>query len=373
MRRIQLSTIEKDLNKKMVLLAGPRQVGKTFLSKQLIEKFKHSLYLSYDQVQDRAMIHAQNWLNTTELLVLDELHKMPDWKNYLKGLYDTKLPGLRVLITGSARLEIFDKVGDSLAGRYFLHRLLPLSPAELHQLKHPISLDHLLNQGGFPEPFLAEDNIEANRWRLQYINSLLTTDVFDVDSIHNIQALRTLFELLRSRVGSPLSYQSLSEDLGVSPSTVKKYVAILEALYVIFRVTPFSNNIARSLIKEPKIYFFDTGLVKGDAGARLENMVAVCLLKQVYAKVDLLGESYRLHYLRTKEGQEVDFALVKDDTIEQMIEVKYSDGDISRSLYTFRKKYGFDAVQLVKELRLERQVDGITVRKAEAFLAELFL
>jgi len=373
MKRVKLSKIIKDLKKKMVLLAGPRQVGKTFLAKEIAKEFKHSVYLNYDNLADRAMILKQNWLDTTDLLVLDELHKMEGWKNYLKGLYDTKPSHCHILVTGSARLEIFDKVGDSLAGRYFLNRLLPISPAELHQLHMPIDLEKLIKKSGFPEPYLEDDLTEVNRWRLQYINSMLSTDVFDFDKIQNIRAIRTLFDLLRTKVGSPISYKSLAEDVAIAPNTVKKYIEILEALFIIFRITPFSKNIARSLLKEPKIYFFDTGLVKGDEGAQLENLVGICLLKDVYAKTDYLGEQYSLHYLRTKEKQEVDFAIVQEGKIKKIIEVKNSNHEISKSLYYFREKYNLDAIQIVKNLRQEYQSNGIKVMKAINFLKELYL
>ena len=373
MNRIQKSHIIKDLSKKMVLLAGPRQAGKTFLAKQVAQNYKSPVYLNFDSIEDRKIIQQQSWLDSTDLLVLDELHKMPGWKNYLKGLYDTKLQSLQILVTGSARLDIFDKIGDSLAGRYFLHRLLPFSSAELTQLAQPINLEDLINKGGFPEPYLAENIIESNRWRMQYINSLLATDVFEFDKVQNLGALKTVFELLRTKVGSPVSYQSISEDVSVSSSTVKKYIEILEALYVIFRVTPYSKNIARSLLKEPKIYFFDNGLVKGDKGAQLENLTAISLLKHVYGMIDYRAESYALHYLRTKDGQEVDFALIKDGKIEQIIEVKNSDHEISKSLYMFNKKYDLSAIQLVKDIRQERVVDGIKVMRVIHFLSDLFL
>jgi len=373
MNRQQIQSILKDLKRKMVLLAGPRQVGKTFLSKQIAHHYQYPLYLNYDQLEDRTTIHQQTWLEKTDLLVLDELHKMPGWKNYLKGLYDTKPEHLHILVTGSARLDIFNQMGDSLAGRYFLHRLLPLSPAELKQLDKPIDIDRLLARGGFPEPYLAEDEVEANRWRLQYINSILATDVFDFENIQNLKALRTLFELLRAQVGSPISYQSLSEDVAVSPNTIKKYIEILEAVYVIFRITPFSKNISRSLRKEPKIYFFDNGLVKGDEGAQLENLTAVCLLKHVYANIDYKAENYALHYLKTKEKEEVDFALAKDNQLECIIEVKHSNHEITKALYGFNKKYQIPAIQMVKNLRYERQMGDILVKKAANFLSELLL
>ena len=373
MKRIQKQAILTDLEKKIVLLVGPRQAGKTWLARDIALAFKKSVYLNYDQVQDRDIIHAQSWLPTTDLLIIDELHKMDGWKNYLKGVYDTKPPSMRILITGSARLDIYDQLGDSLAGRYFRHRLLPLSLAELSQIPEPTNLERLIIRSGFPEPYLAENDIEANRWRLQYINSILSTDVFEIDRIYNIKAMQLVFNLLRSRVGTPISYQSLAKDVAMSPTTVKKYIQILEALFIVFRVTPYSKNIARSLLKEPKLYFFDTGLVQGDEGAKLENLVAVSLLKHVYALTDYKAEEYFLHYLRTKDGLEVDFALVHQDNVEQIIEVKVSDNTLSKSLIHFKEKYNYPAVQLVQFLRNDYEKNGIQIAEAERFLSGLFL
>ena len=373
MHRFQEEAIIRDLSKKMVLLAGPRQAGKTTLSKAIAEKFPNSLYLSYDRLADRRIILEESWLPSVELLILDEIHKMDSWKNYLKGIYDTKSSNQKILVTGSARLEIFNQVGDSLAGRYFLHRLLPLSPAECDKDHVPYTLDRFLERSGFPEPFLSKDLVDANRWRLQYVDSLLHVDVLNFDNIQNLNTIRLVFELLRTKVGSPISYTSIAEDAGLSPNTVKKYIEILEALYIVFRVTPFSKNIARSLIKEPKIYFFDTALVKGEKEARLENFIAGCLLKHVYAKVDYLAENYNLHYLTTKEKHEVDFAFSKDDMIEQIIEVKYRDDKVSHGLRFFQKKYDFHATQVVKELKRERVDDRVEVVRAERFLQGLFL
>ena len=354
-------------------MVGPRQVGKTYLAKQIAKAFVHPLYLNYDNFDDRSIMMNMSWLPKTDLLILDELHKMSDWKIYLKGLYDTKPSTLSLLVTGSARLDVFDKIGDSLAGRYFLHRLLPLSPSELRQIEMPIDLESLLTGGGFPEPYLADEVLDANRWRLQYSHSMLSTDVFDFDMIQNIRALRMVFELLRSKVGSPISYQSIAEDVAVSPTTVKRYIEILETLFLIFRVTPFSKNIARSLLKEPKIYFFDNGLVLGDEGAKLENLVAVCLLKHVYAKIDYHAKPYALHYLRTKDGLEVDFALVNAGEIEQIIEVKNASKAVSPALYSFNKKYGFPAIQLVHYLNHERIVGDVEILSVEHYLSSLLL
>ena len=373
MKRFQKSAIIEDLQKKIVLLVGPRQAGKTWLAQEVGKSFNPTVYLNYDHFEDRKIIQQQAWLENTELIILDELHKMPEWKNYLKGLYDTKPPHLKILVTGSARLEIFNQVGDSLAGRYFTHHLLPLSPAELTQTGKKVNLDHLIQRGGFPEPYLADNEIDAGRWRLQYIDSLIRVDALDFDNVQNAKAMQLILELLQRRVGSPISFQSIAEDVAISPTTVKKYIQILEALYIIFRITPYSKNIARSLLKEPKIYFYDTGLVKGDDGAKLENLVAICLLKHVYAKRDYYGENYALHYLRTKDKQEVDFALINDDRIEQMIEVKQANNKISKSLLTFHEKYQLPATQIVKTLRHEKKMQGINIQKIIHFLEELAL
>lgn len=373
MERYQKAAILRDLKKKMVFLAGPRQAGKTTLSKAIAKEYNSFTYLTYDRAEDRHIILSEAWLPSVELIILDEIHKMPEWKNYLKGVFDTKLPHQNILVTGSARLEIFNHVGDSLAGRYFLHRLLPLSPSECDKVNRDYTLDRFIERGGFPEPFLDEDPIDADRWRLQYVDSLLREDVLDFDNIQNVRAIRLLFELLRQRVGSPISYTSLAEDIGISPHTVKNYIYILEALYIVFRVTPFSKNIARSLIKEPKLYFFDTGLVKGDSGCRLENLVAVSLLKHVFAKVDYEAKNYALHYLQTKDRQEVDFAVVCDDVVEKMIEVKNKKSEISPGLRYFQEKYNYPAFQVVKELKHEWVEGGIQIVHALNFLKGLAL
>lgn len=373
MNRYQNQLIFQDLQKKMVILTGPRQAGKTTLAKAIGQEFTSSIYLTYDRAEDRKMILGESWLPSVEFIILDEIHKMPNWKSYLKGVYDTKPSHQKILVTGSARLEVFNQVGDSLAGRYFLHRLMPLSPAECSKVGVNYALDRFLERGGFPEPFLAEDPIDAERWRLQYVDSLLRVDVLDFENIHNLKAIQLIFEMLKERVGSPISYTSIAEDVGISPNTVRKYIQILEALYIIFRVTPYSRNIARSLLKEPKIYFFDTGLVKGDNGIKFENLVAGCLYKHVLANIDYQAKRYGLHYLQTKERHEVDFALILNNQIEKMIEVKLANHSLSPGLKYFHQKYQIPAVQVVKDLKREKVDEGIEIVDGLNFLKSLYL
>ena len=374
MYRRQIEQIIKDLDKKMVFLVGPRQVGKTWLAKEISKKYPHSVYLNYDHAEDREIIKNEQWIEQTDLLILDELHKMKGWKNYLKGVYDTKSESMRILVTGSARLETFRQTGDSLAGRFFVHHLLPFSLTEVSRLKESVSIETFLERGGFPEPFLAEDAVDADRWRRQYIDGLIRTDILDFEKIHDFKAVQLVFELLRQKVGSPLSYNSIAEDVGISPTTAKRYVQIFEALYIVFIVTPYSKNIARSILKEPKIYFYDNGLVVGDNGAKLENLVATSLLKNVLSRNDYLGKDEKLKTLRTKDGKEVDFCLVNTDgTVKEIIEVKTSENKLSKNLLYFSKKYTLPAVQVVQNLKIEKQVDRVKILKAENYLNDLFL
>lgn len=372
MKRYQQDYILKDLGKKMVFLVGPRQAGKTWLAQEIAKSFSHPVYLNYDRREDREIIQNEAWLESTDLLILDELHKMPEWKNYIKGVFDTKPKQLHILVTGSARLDTFRSGGDALSGRFFVHHLLPFSPAELHDLKPQPTMNHFIERGGFPEPFLAETSVEADRWRRQYIDGLIRKDILDFEQIHNLRAMELVLDLLRLRVGSPISYATIASDIGISAHTVRKYIQILEALYIIFRITPFTTRIARSLLKEPKIYFFDNGMVSGDSGARFENMVAVCLLKYVYERRDYQGQQVALHYLRTKEGKEVDFCIVHDQVIEYLLEAKHAKTNIDGTLHYFSDKYQLPAIQLIQETKREYKINElITVRQAQSFLADL--
>lgn len=380
MRRYLFDQILKDLAKKMVFITGPRQVGKTYLSKQIMTQYDKPQYLNYDNFTDRKIIIEQTWIQNSDLLVFDEIHKMKDWKNYLKGVFDTKYNNQSILVTGSARLNTFRQTGDSLAGRYFHHRLNPLSVRELIDSVNPYEAVNLLNEfGGFPEPLLQslqlskeEALAESTRWKNQYYTDLIREDIFEFSRITELNVMKTLLEILRTKVGSPLSLNSIAQDLQASPNTIKKYINILDSLYIIFQVRPFHKNIARSILKEPKIYFYDSSYVKADEGIVFENTVAVSLLKHTQFLQDSFGKDVHLHYLRTKDDREIDFVLSENEKPQKFIEVKLSDKQITPSLKYFSTRYpDVESIQLVHNLKQEEERDSIKLLNASRWLAGL--
>ena len=375
MKRYVDDRVQQDLQKKMVVLTGPRQVGKTTLSQQLVAELPGSQYLNFDVAAHRAVISAQSWRQSAPLLVFDEIHKMRDWKAWLKGVYDGRAPGQQVLVTGSARMDTFRQSGESLAGRYFRLRLHPLSVrewSEQAQVPPHAALTHLLLRGGFPEPALAALDADAQRWRADYFAGLVREDVLEFSRLQEVNAMRLFADMLRSRVGSPLSLASLARDLNISSATLAKYLGILEALFIVFVVRPWHRNIARATLQAPKVYFFDTALVLGDDGLRFENLVACHLLKLVQWQQDTRGMAVDLHYVRTKDEAEVDFALSEGDTLTHLVECKLSDAKPHRALARFGAQWPqAQAIQLVRECKAEADIGHLKIRDAAPWLAAL--
>jgi len=370
-RKIQ-KKILLDLKKKMVFIVGPRQVGKTWLSKKIMKEYKNPIYLNYDNADHQKIIKKEAWMPEVDLIVFDEIHKMPKWKNYLKGVYDTRKESIHILVTGSARMDAFKKVGDSLAGRFYVHHLFPFTLAEMEGIKFDNSMSLLMERSGFPEPLLASSVDDAARWRSLYTDSLLGQDVLEFQDIDKVNAIRQVYQLLKNKIGSPLSYSTIARDIGISAITVKKYIEILEALYIIFIIRPYTHKISRSILKEPKIYFFDYGVVT-DIGARFENFVALALYKHTVLKSDTTGNSYSLGFLKTKEMKEVDFALYDEkNNLIEIIEAKVSDSSALKTLEYFGDKYNVKATQVVYNLTTERMSEkGVYIKKAEKYLENL--
>ena len=374
--RLNKASILKDLKKKIVFLTGPRQVGKTWLAKKIMKHYKKPLYLNYDSFKDRAVIEEQSWLDSTDLIVFDEIHKMDQWKNYVKGIFDTRPKHQHILVTGSARLQRQSQSGDSLAGRYFLHTLLPFSLFEYKQASHKAEFKRLLHRGGFPEPLLISKNFdEIQKWREQYFFSLIREDIPDLKNFHNYKKLETLLYMLREQIGSPVSIHSLSQALKVDHKTVSKYITALEDLFIIFQVPVFSKNISRTLFKFQKIYFYDFSFIdSSNKGERLENFVALHLLKHcLYLKENKPSQALGLYYLRTKEKKEVDFLLVKKHSPYRMIEVKTTERSFSKNLVYFHNKYYISGVQVCLDLKRKKKIKNKNIfsESIENFLLSL--
>ena len=367
--------LRRDLGRKLVVLTGARQTGKTTLARQLMTHFEPAQYLNWDVPADRLLITQYAWSPKARLVVFDEIHKMRNWKAFLKGAWDGRSEGQAMLVTGSARMETFRQGGESLAGRYYTWRLHPFSVRELmvtQGMSAGDALARLLERGGFPEPCLADAAIDADRWRAQYTTDLVREDVLDFSRVHEVRALQLLFDLLRERVGSPLKLSNLAQALQISPTTAARYVEILEALYIVFRVTPWHRDVARSLLKEPKVYFLDTGLVKGDAGIKLENAVAAMLLKHCHHRQDAEGKAITLHTIRDKERHEIDFVLAEGETVTDLVEVKLGDPTPSAYLHRMAERFApARAVQIVAELRQPAQHGRVEVKGAARWLGDL--
>ena len=374
MERYLEKLISKDLKEKIVLLAGPRQVGKTTLSKQLTSSH---VYLNYDAASDRRIIHAQEWSREAELVIFDELHKMKKWKSWIKGIYDTEGISPSLLVTGSAKLDIYRKGGESLAGRFFYYRLHPLTVKEICTTlgeDSETALDKLLKLGGFPEPYLKNSETFAKRFRRIHTDTIIREDLLDLENVRDIKSMEILIDLIRTRVGSTTSYTALANDLQVSIHTVKHWLQVLENLYIIFPVSPYHKNIARSLLKESKYYLYDTGAVEGDLGAKLENTVACALIRELHLIQDSTGSRVALHYLRDKEKHEVDFLPVIDNVPVCMVEVRVSDDHFSPSLFRFHSKLEkAKPFQVVYGLKRKKSKDSARMLPAHEFLRDLKL
>ena len=341
----------------MAIVSGPRQVGKTTLA-QSIQSKVNTYYFNWDDYSDRerllegghsiaSHIQLERLRDHKPLVVFDEIHKFSDWKQLVKGFYDHYKDQCHILITGSARMDVYKKGGDSLMGRYFNYRLHPLSVNELlknyntqTEISSPKKLsgknyDALLRWGGFPEPIMKKDKRFFNRWSRLREQLLLQDDIRELTNVQELGQLEVLAVLLKNQTGQLTSYSSLAKKVRVSVDTIRRWIAILESLYYCYSIRPWTKNVTRSLLKEPKYYLWDWSQCI-DIGARNENFIASHLLKAVHMWTDQGFGQYDLHFLRDKEKREVDFLVSKNKKPWFMVEVKTSmDDKLSANLEKF--------------------------------------
>jgi predicted AAA+ superfamily ATPase len=367
MERVLTTQILADLKEKMVFLGGPRQVGKTTLAQSLSHQ---DSYLNWDYPSDRKRILKLD-LPNTKLWIFDEIHKYKQWRNLIKGIYDKNKSSHQILITGSARLDLMRRGGDSLQGRYHFLRLYPLSLNELNSEKQS-DLDDLMAKSGFPEPFLGKVN--AQRWSNEYRHRVLRDDVASVETLSDLGEAEHLLINLPEKVGSPLSINSLREDINVSHKTISRWLNIFENFYAVFRISPFNSSKIRALKKEQKHYHFDWTLVE-NRSFRFENLVAVQLLTQVHLLQDTLGEKYDLCYFRDKDKREVDFVITHNRIPVLFVECKQSDAQVSEHLVYLKRKFQKARAFQISLEGIKDYVnrDGVRVLPGRFFLRKNFM
>jgi predicted AAA+ superfamily ATPase len=360
--------VKKDLKTKMVFVAGARQVGKTTLAKTIIGKQRG--YLNWDIAEDREAILNRE-LPDAKLLVFDELHKYRSWRSYLKGLYDKLYETHQILVTGSARLDYYRFGGDSLQGRYHFLRLHPLSVAEL-KIGNTDDFMALLNLGGFPEPFFKSSEIESKRWSREYRNRLIYEDIRTLEKVTDLGNIELLALRLPALVGSPLSINSIREDLQVSHKTISNWLHVLERMYAIVRISPFGAPKIRAVKKEQKHYHYDWTLTS-DPGIRFENMVAMHLMKWIHFEQDTKGRELELRYFRDVDGREVDFVILEDGRPIQFIEAKWDDAAISKGLKYLKHRFKKVNAWQISATGSKDYIspDGIRISPAIPFLKNL--
>lgn len=352
-RRAEPQIVE-DLAEKMVLVSGPRQCGKTTLAQRLVKR-RRGAYFTWDSAAHRAALRRQELPDSAPLWVFDELHKLRGWQSWLKGIYDLDERRHSILVTGSARLDLLRRSGDSMQGRFFHTRLHPITLSELLGVRAiaapeallelagsvprraQAELESLLRLGGFPEPLLSGSDRRAARWRLGYGELICRQEARDLEALHDLDRLERLYERLPTTVGSPLSVNALREDLEVAFATVASWLGALERLQALFRVPPWGPARIKAVKKAQKLYFWDWARVTAPA-ARIENLVAVHLLRLVHWLEDVHGQKAELRYLRDVVGHEVDFVVLRGTQPWLAVEVKASDGPLDPGLRYFLER-----------------------------------
>lgn len=356
------TSVQHDLARKMVFIAGPRQAGKTTFARHLCDldgKDYDRAYCNWDIAEHRSMIISEEFPADTDFLILDEVHKYRRWRQVLKGLYDIAPGERKIIVTGSARLDYYRYGGDSLQGRYRFFRLPPFCCRELGDPKRTI-MDQLFALGPFPEPFLSGSERDARVWSREYRMRVVEEDLRGLEKVMDTALVEKLAMMLPERVGSPLSLNGIKEELQVAHQTVARWVKILETVYLVFRIYPYSRSLTRSVRKEAKHYHFDWTSIQ-EPGPRFENMVAFHLLAWCWRQQDTEGRDVELRYYRDMDRREVDFVITEKNRPIYLIEVKTTNREVSSSLRYLSARFpGIPAMQIARDYDDDRITkDGI--------------
>ena len=361
LRYINTFVIET-LNSRAVFIGGPRQVGKTTFALSHIHKTadtKHPAYLNWDHFPSADKIKRTELPTRQKTLVFDELHKFKLWKRWIKGVIDVEKGHRKIIVTGSARLDLYQKGGDSLFGRYRYVRLHPFSYNEYLSVSPKGVLEDLIIFGGFPEPLFTKKQRQLKLWQRERTARIVREDVRDIANIQNLGKLEQLVDLLPQKVGNPLSVKSLCEDVEIDHKTAKSWLTVLESMYLIFRISPFGAKKIRAVKKEQKLYLWDWSCVES-VGARWENLVASQLLKYCHWQEDSEGEVMELRFLRDIDKREIDFVVLKNKKPLFAVECKSGDTSISPNIHYFAER-----TDIPKFYQVHRRSKSFAIGKIE--------
>jgi uncharacterized protein len=301
----------------VVTVTGPRQSGKTTLCRSAFPG-KPYVNLESPDVREFARSDPRGFLSTYPAgAILDEIQRVPQLLSYLQPLVDERNePGLFIL-TGSQQFEVMTTITQSLAGRTALLKLLPLSMEELHGAGFRLDVDRLLLTGFYPR--IHADGLPTTQALGDYVETYVERDIRQLTAVKDLALFEKFVRLCAGRAGQLLNLQSLGNDVGVSHTTARNWLTLLEASYVIFLLQPWYTNISKRQIKAPKLYFYDVGLVSYLLGAEnelhisrhplkgnlFENLVVIEALKYRYHR----GKRNNLHFWRDGKGNEVDLVI----------------------------------------------------------------
>ena len=375
----------------MAFVSGPRGVGKTTTGREVA-----TTYLDWDNLENRKLILAGPEALARQLgvnqpvkeplvVAVDQFQKYGRWKNLLKGFFDTYEDRVRLVVTGSSRLDYYRPGQDSLMGRYFRFRMHPFTVAEvLHPeppgdevIRPPRAIPEeeyqaLWVHGGFPEPFVKRDPGFTRRWQRLRQEQILRKDVRVFTRIEERSKLEILAGLVALRSSTPIIYLDLAREAGVSVDTSRRWVGVLAELHYGFLVRPWFKEVSRALRKEPRWFLRDWSVVE-EAEARAKTFVACHLLKAAQGWTDLGLGVFELRYVRDKEKREADFLVVKDGKPWFLVEVKTSESPLTPALAHFQKSTGAaHAFQVVMDLPYVA-ADGFARHEATLVSARTFL
>lgn len=335
-RQLKFKLIEMFNKFSVVFLTGPRQSGKTTLAKNSFLNLKY-INLENPTERQRVIGDPEGFLEQFDKgVIIDEAQNYPDLFSYIQVYVDKRgnVPG-QFLLTGSQNFLLNEKISQTLAGRVAILELLPLSYREISQgHSSETDISSVIFKGCYPELYL--NNVQqklSTEFFSNYIQTYLERDVRQIKNITNLNLFQNFVRLCAGRVGQIINYTSLGNDCGLSVPTIKGWISILEASYVVHTVYPYFLNINKRMVKSPKLYFYDTGLlcsllgIKSDSelkthyayGSIFENFVINEFVKTQYNK----GKHKNVYFLRDKIGHEID-CFIPDNNCNRMCEIKSS-------------------------------------------------